>query len=151
MPSPTNELMFRVRNWMNKSLYTPSIVKPKLPPGQTIRFGLISAALINPPAIHYPSQYFPEVEVIAIATRDKSDAIQYAKTWGIKESKAYGGYQALLDDPDVDVVYISLPNGLHAGACLPPTLRFSQFVRLIIRLFLRMGNQSATSGKACPA
>ena len=99
-------------------MFTPSVVKPKLPLGQTIRFGLLSAALINPPAIHYPSQYFPEVEVIAIATRVKSDAIQYAKTWGIKEDKAYEGYQTLLDDPDVDAVYISMPNGFHAGACM---------------------------------
>lgn len=100
---------------MTKYLFTPSTVKPKLPLGQTIRFGLISAALINPPAILYPSQFFPEVEVIAIATREKQHAVAYAKKWGMKEEKAYGGYQALLDDPDVDAVFIGLPNGLHAG------------------------------------
>lgn len=133
-------------------MYTPSIVKPKLPPGQTIRFGLISAALINPPAIHYPSQYFPEVEVIAIATRDKNHAIQYAKTWGISESKAYGGYQALLDDPDVDAVYIGLPNGLHAGACMFFTSTIldtmvGDFVQLTPRFHLEWAIKALQAGK----
>lgn len=54
------------------------------------------------------------MEIIAIAARDKNHAIQYAKRWGIKEEKAYEGYQALLDDKDVDAVFIGLPNGLHA-------------------------------------
>ncbi|KAF8425891.1 NAD binding oxidoreductase [Tirmania nivea] len=99
---------------ITRFFFTPSTIKPKLPPGQTVRVGLISAALINPPAIIYPAQFFPEVEIIAVAARDKDKAVEYAKTWGIKEEKAYGGYQALLDDGDVDAVFIGLPNGLHA-------------------------------------
>ncbi|RPB23238.1 NAD binding oxidoreductase [Terfezia boudieri ATCC MYA-4762] len=114
MPGDTNELVYRILALITRYFFTPSTVKPKLPPGQTIRFGLISAALINPPAMHYPSLYFPEVEIIAVAARDKSKAVEYAKRWGIKEEKAYGGYQALLDDGDVDAVFIGLPNGLHA-------------------------------------
>jgi predicted dehydrogenase len=38
-------------------------------------------------------------------------AQQAAKKYNFK--KAVGSYQELLDDPDVDIVYISTPNGLH--------------------------------------
>ena len=38
-------------------------------------------------------------------------AQKYAKTWEI--ARAYGSYEALLEDPDVDAVYISLPNTMH--------------------------------------
>ena len=38
-------------------------------------------------------------------------AEEYARTWEIE--RAYGSYEALLEDPDVDAVYISLPNTMH--------------------------------------
>jgi xylose dehydrogenase (NAD/NADP) len=38
--------------------------------------------------------------------------VAYAAEWGIP--RAHGSYQSLLNDPDVDVIYISLPNSLHA-------------------------------------
>ncbi|TFY74049.1 hypothetical protein EWM64_g9963, partial [Hericium alpestre] len=56
----------------------------------------------------------PDVVVHAVAARDQARADAFAKKWGI--SKAYGGagaYQKLLDDPEVEVVYNPLPNGLH--------------------------------------
>ena len=46
-----------------------------------------------------------------MASRDQRRAEDYAKTWEIE--RAYGSYEALLEDPDVDAVYISLPNTLH--------------------------------------
>jgi len=46
-----------------------------------------------------------------IASRQKSDAEKAAQTY--KFQKAFGSYQELLDDPRVDFVYISTPNGLH--------------------------------------
>ncbi len=52
-----------------------------------------------------------ELEVVAVASRDRDRAEAYAKENGIE--RAHGGYAALLADPGVDVVYISLPNSMH--------------------------------------
>jgi predicted dehydrogenase len=51
------------------------------------------------------------VEPYAVASRDEARAGKYAKKTGF--SKAYGSYEALLADADVDFVYIPLPNHLH--------------------------------------
>ena len=52
------------------------------------------------------------VEVVAIASRDGDQARAVADRLGIP--RAHGSYEALLADPDVDAVYIPLPNHLHA-------------------------------------
>lgn len=135
MPSNTNEFIFRLIGLYNKFFFTPSVILPKLPPGQTIRFGLISAALINGPAIISPSLHYPEVEIVAVAARQKEQAVAYAKANGIKVEKAYGGYQALLDDQDVDAVFIGLPNGLHAG-------EYSKLYSLVTRTCYQMAKKT---------
>jgi predicted dehydrogenase len=48
---------------------------------------------------------------VAVASRDARRAADYAGTHGIERS--HGSYEALLEDPAVDAVYVSLPNGLH--------------------------------------
>lgn len=48
---------------------------------------------------------------LAVASREQARADAYASEHGIE--RAYGSYEALLADPDVDIVYISLPNGMH--------------------------------------
>ena len=50
-------------------------------------------------------------ELVAIASRDRERARVEAALFGAP--KAYKGYQALLDDPEVEAVYIPLPNALH--------------------------------------
>ena len=52
-----------------------------------------------------------DVEVVAVASRDRAGAERYAREQGIE--RAHAGYDALIADPEVDVVYISLPNSLH--------------------------------------
>src|SRR6185503_11725003 len=52
-----------------------------------------------------------QVDVIAVASRDAARADAYAAEHGI--ATAHGSYEALLADPEVEAVYISLPNGMH--------------------------------------
>ncbi|KAI0316017.1 NAD-P-binding protein [Amylostereum chailletii] len=79
-----------------------------------LNFAILGAANIAPIALILPVKNHPDAVVYAVAARDHSRADAFAKKWNI--AKAYGGpgaYQALLDDPEVDVVYNPLPNGLH--------------------------------------
>jgi len=78
---------------------------------EPLRWGLLSTAHINRkliPAIRDN----PRAELISVASRSQSRASRYAAEWSIP--RAHGTYEALLEDPDVDVVYVSLPNSLHA-------------------------------------
>jgi predicted dehydrogenase len=76
----------------------------------TVRWGLLSTARINAPVLA-GARASDRVEVLAVASRDRDRADAYAREHGLE--RAYGDYDALLDDPDVDAVYISLPNSLH--------------------------------------
>ena len=53
----------------------------------------------------------PTLEIAAVASRDRASAESYAPRTGIE--RAYGSYDALLADPEVEAVYIPLPNSLH--------------------------------------
>ena len=75
-----------------------------------VTWGIVSTADINRKVIP-GAQASPEVDLRAVASRDLARAQAYAQEWGIPE--AYGSYEELLADPEVEVVYISLPNGPH--------------------------------------
>ena len=77
----------------------------------TIRWGLLSTAKINDALIN-PIRQAERSTLAAVASRDLAKAQTYAQEKGIP--RAHGSYEALLADPEIDVVYISLPNGLHA-------------------------------------
>jgi D-xylose 1-dehydrogenase (NADP+, D-xylono-1,5-lactone-forming) len=75
-----------------------------------MRLGIISTADINRkviPGAHASAK----VELVAVASRDQARADAYAAEWEIE--RAYGSYDALLEDPGVDAVYIPLPNTMH--------------------------------------
>lgn len=76
----------------------------------TLRLGLVSTAQINR-AILSGAAGTDRVEVVAVASRDGALAQAYAREHGI--ARAHASYEALLSDPEVDAVYISLPNRLH--------------------------------------
>jgi xylose dehydrogenase (NAD/NADP) len=76
----------------------------------TLRWGLLSTARINDAFIAGVAES-DRCEVLAVASRDGATARTYADARGIHT--AHEGYDALLADPDIDAVYISLPNGLH--------------------------------------
>jgi predicted dehydrogenase len=75
-----------------------------------IRWGLLSTANINQ-ALISPLRQAARSELIAVASRDQARADAYAAANGIP--KAYGSYEALLADPEIDVIYNPLPNKLH--------------------------------------
>src|SRR5438552_1300627 len=75
-----------------------------------MRLGLLSTARIND-AILAGASEADGVEVVAVASRDAERAQQYAAEHGIP--RAHGTYEALLEDGDVDAVYVSVPNSLH--------------------------------------
>ena len=76
----------------------------------SIRWRLLSTATINTALID-PIQKSARSELYAVASRDQAKAQAYAREKGI--AHAYGSYEAMLADPAVDAVYISLPNSLH--------------------------------------
>ena len=78
---------------------------------EPLRWGLISTARINRSLIP-PLRASSRNTLVAVASRDAERARRYADEWGIDRS--YGSYEALLDDPEIDVVYNPLPNHLHA-------------------------------------
>jgi D-xylose 1-dehydrogenase (NADP+, D-xylono-1,5-lactone-forming) len=76
-----------------------------------LRWGILGVARINRaliPPIHAGERH----ELVAIASRDADRAAQAAKQWNIP--RAYGSYEDLLADREIDVVYIPVPNGSHA-------------------------------------
>jgi D-xylose 1-dehydrogenase (NADP+, D-xylono-1,5-lactone-forming) len=76
----------------------------------SVQWGVLSTARINEKFLAGVSQS-DECDVLAVASRDAGRAAAYARANGI--ARSYGSYEQLLDDPDVEVVYISLPNALH--------------------------------------
>jgi xylose dehydrogenase (NAD/NADP) len=75
-----------------------------------VRWGILSTARINRlviPAAHASEQ----AELVGVASRDRARAEEYARQWEIP--RAYGSYESLLADDEIEAVYISLPNNLH--------------------------------------
>lgn len=77
-----------------------------------LRIGILGAAGIAPNAIITPARRRDDVEISAVASRSASSASAYAATHSIPRS--YGGYEQLLADPDIDLVYNALPPSEHA-------------------------------------
>ncbi|HEY0875080.1 MAG TPA: Gfo/Idh/MocA family oxidoreductase [Vicinamibacterales bacterium] len=76
-----------------------------------LRFGVLGVARIAVQKVIPAMQAARRCEVVAIASRDEHKARDAAARLGIP--RAYGSYDALLADPEIDAVYIPLPNHLH--------------------------------------
>ena len=81
-----------------------------------VKWGLLSTANINRLFLA-GAREADGVEIVAVGSRDAERATRFAREWGIK--RAHDSYEALLADPDIDAVYIPLPNSLH----IPWTVR----------------------------
>src|ERR1700760_745696 len=75
-----------------------------------VNWGFLSTARINEALLRVIGDV-PEARAFAVASRDAERAAAYAREHAIERS--YGRYEELLDDPEVEIVYVSLPNGLH--------------------------------------
>jgi D-xylose 1-dehydrogenase (NADP+, D-xylono-1,5-lactone-forming) len=76
----------------------------------SVRWGILSTARINR-LLLAGARKSDRVHVIAVASRDQPRAEAYAREQGIE--RAYGSYEALLADQEVEAVYIPLPNSMH--------------------------------------
>ena len=76
-----------------------------------VRWGILSTANIGMEKVTPAIMASPHSEVVAIASRDLGKARKAADKLGI--AKAYGSYEELFADPDIDAIYNPLPNHLH--------------------------------------
>ena len=77
-----------------------------------IKWGVLGTADIAHGATIPGMQQAENCELYAIAGRSLEKAQQFQKEFGF--TKAYEGYEVLLQDPEVEAVYVPLPNSLHA-------------------------------------
>ena len=75
--------------------------------GPGLRWGLLSTAHITRKLLGSGT----DARFVAVASRSAERARDYAREHGLE--RAYGSYEELLADPDLDAIYVSLPNSLH--------------------------------------
>ena len=77
---------------------------------QVLRIGLLGAARIAPAAICIPALALNH-KLVAVGARDLQKSEVFAQQWMIE--KAYGSYEEVINDPEIDVIYNGLPNSHH--------------------------------------
>jgi predicted dehydrogenase len=95
--------------------------KGKRAKADPVRWGIISTAKIGTEQVIPGLLRSKELEVRAIASRSQATAKRVAKKLGIPI--AYGSYEELLDDPEIEAVYNPLPNHLHVPMTLAAAAR----------------------------
>ncbi|MFQ3618784.1 MAG: Gfo/Idh/MocA family oxidoreductase [Cyanobacteriota bacterium] len=84
-------------------------------PSRTIRWGILGTGYISR-AFAAGLRPLPEAQLVAIASRTLSSAQQFAREFEV--ARVYGSYEELVQDAEVDVVYIGTPNSRHHEDCL---------------------------------
>lgn len=88
---------------------------------RVLRIGLLGAARITPRAIIVPSALHGDIDLMAVAARDRAKAEAFAEEHGVLT--VADDYEALVTHPDVDLVYNALPPSSHAHWCIKPWKR----------------------------
>jgi predicted dehydrogenase len=83
---------------------------------EPVRWGVISTARIGVAKVLPGMLKSREIKILAIASREEKRAKSWARKLGIP--RAYGSYEAMLADPDIEAVYNPLPNHLHVPLTL---------------------------------
>ena len=78
-------------------------------PSTPLRVGFLSTAQIGR-KVSWAAKA-AGVQLLAVASRDLDKAKAFAEAWGFE--RAYGSYDELISDPDIEAVYVPLPTGLH--------------------------------------
>eukprot|EP01025_Chloroclados_australasicus_P013773 TRINITY_DN16455_c0_g1_i11.p1 TRINITY_DN16455_c0_g1~~TRINITY_DN16455_c0_g1_i11.p1 ORF type:complete len:408 (+),score=15.42 TRINITY_DN16455_c0_g1_i11:59-1225(+) len=76
-----------------------------------VTIGMLGASKVGSYAIIWPSKRCRDAKVTAVAARSQQAADNYARKHKIANS--YQGYDGVIQDKNVEVVYVGLPNGLH--------------------------------------
>jgi predicted dehydrogenase len=82
-----------------------------MPKAGPVRWGIISTANIAR-AVFLPGLRQAGGDACAVAGRDAARAARFARDNQI--ARSVEGYQTLIDDPDIEALYIAVPNSLHA-------------------------------------
>jgi len=78
----------------------------------TLALGLLSTARINHKLV-VGARLVDDVDVVAVGSRSRERAAAHAQDLDLPGARAHGSYEEVLADPDVDAVYIALPNADH--------------------------------------
>lgn len=76
-----------------------------------VRIGLLGASSFAPTTLLNPARDNSEVVVAAVGARQMDSAQAFADEHGI--ARAHGSYESLVDDPDLDAIYILVPTSMH--------------------------------------
>ncbi|MEU6588552.1 Gfo/Idh/MocA family oxidoreductase [Streptomyces sp. NPDC046881] len=85
---------------------------------QSVRWGILATGGIAA-AFAADLVDLPDAEIVAVASRRREPAEAFAERFGV--ARAYGDWESLAGDPDIDVVYVATPHSAHraaAGLCL---------------------------------
>jgi predicted dehydrogenase len=83
-----------------------------------VRWGIVSTANIGMAKVTPGIMRSPHSEVVALASRDLGKAKAALTELGLPNARAYGSYEELFADPNVDAIYNPLPNHLHVPITL---------------------------------
>src|SRR4051794_15791662 len=79
--------------------------------GASVRWGVLSTAMIAVTRTIPAMALAPSATMVAIASRQRAQAQCAARELSVP--RAHGSYDDLLADPEIDAVYVPLPNDLH--------------------------------------
>ena len=79
---------------------------------KAVRWGILSTGVIAANFVKTAKAFPQEFEVLGVASRTQESADRFAVEHGI--ARAYGSYEAMVSDPEIDIVYVATPHSRHA-------------------------------------
>ena len=77
-----------------------------------VKWGIIGLGNI---AHHFAKSFYnlDNAKLVAVASNSKEKLLRFKENFNIKNENLYDDYEKILDDRNLDVIYIALPNSLH--------------------------------------